>query len=84
MLFWAMYLNFYDVMKKTICFSTIVSLIFPLIQSVLIYVTMMKYDLIYFWWCYIKKKYFWDAIKKQQKNLNKIYMYLHGLQASIY
>ena len=52
-----MNLNFYDVRKKTIWFSTIVSLIFsPLIQSVLIYVTMMKYDLIYFWWCYIKKK----------------------------
>ena len=41
MLFWAMNLNFYDVMKKVFCFSSAVSLIFSRFSN---YVNIHHYD----------------------------------------
>ena len=68
MLFWAMNLNFYDVRKKTIWFSTIVSLIFPPYSKC---VNICYYDEVWFdlllMMLYKKEKYFWDAIKIQPK-----------------
>ena len=85
MLFWAMNLNFYDVMKKIIYFSTIVSLIFPPYSKC---VNICYYDEVWFdlllMMLYKKEKYFWNAIKIQQKIINKNLVHLHGLQASIY
>ena len=68
MLFWSMYLNFYDVMKKTICFFTFVSLIFPPYSKCVnvCYYNEVWFDLLLMM-LYKKEKYFWDAIKKQQK-----------------
>ena len=64
MLFWAMNLNFYDVMKKIIYFSTIVSLIFPPYSKC---VNICYYDEVWFdlllMMLYKKEKYFWNAIK---------------------
>ena len=69
MLFWAMNLNFYDVMKKIIYFSAIVSLIFPPYSKS---VNICYYDEVWFdlllMMLYKKEKYFWNAIKIQQKN----------------
>ena len=85
MLFWAMNLNLYDVMKKSICFSTTVSLIFsPYLKCV----NICYYDEVWFDLLLMilnkKEKYFWDAIKIQQKIINKNPMHLHRLKASIY
>ena len=64
-----MILNFYDVMKKGICFSTTVSLIFSLYPKC---VNICHYDEVWFdlllMMLYKKEKYFWDAIKIQQQN----------------
>ena len=64
MLFWAMNLNFYDVMKKIIYFSIIVSLIFPPYSKC---VNICYYDEVWFdlflMMLYKKEKYFWNAIK---------------------
>ena len=85
MLFWAMNLNFYDVMKKIIYFSTIVSLIFPPYSKC---INICYYDEVWFdlllMMLYKKEKYFWNAIKIQQKIINKNLVHLHGLQASLY
>ena len=66
MLFWAMNLNLYDVMKKGICFSTTISLIF---FSYLKCVNIYYYDEVWFDLLLMmlnkKEKYFWDAIKIQ-------------------
>ena len=68
-----MILNFYDVMKKGICFSTTVSLIFSLYSKC---VNICHYDEVWFdlllMMLYKKEKYFWDAIKIQQQNYKKL------------
>ena len=67
-----MNLNFYDVMKKGICFSTTVSLIFsPYSKCVNIcYYDEEWFDLLLMM-LYKIEKYFWDAIKLQQQNYKK-------------
>ena len=64
MLFWAMNPNFYDVMKKIIYFSIIVSLIFPPYSKC---VNICYYDEVWFdlflMMLYKKEKCFWNAIK---------------------
>ena len=50
MLFWAMNLNFYDVMKKGFCFSSTVSLIFSYYSN---YVNIYYYDEVLFTFDYV-------------------------------
>ena len=68
-----MNLNLYDVMKKGICFSTTVSLIF---SPYLKYVSICYYDEVRLYLLLMmlnkKEKYFWDAIKIQQQNYKKL------------
>ena len=68
-----MNLNLYDVMKKGICFSTTVSLIFsPYLKCVNIcYYHEVWFDLLLMM-LNKKEKYLWDAIKIQQQNYKKL------------